>query len=381
MDDSRPFPRKVMGNGLGAVSDGAILFPILTLLVLKGGYSAAMLLTTAGITYIAAGFFFRIPMAVQPLKALTMGAIAIGATFDEIRIAGILVGILCATFLFVDTNLLSRKVPRHLVHGVQLGLGVILVTRGFQIAVASSPNLVGVCAICVIAYATIVGERHTRLPILGLISVVGMVFSLRLGAGASALALHSNLSSSSLSVRPLLIVSLVLPQIALTLANSVVATDDAARRYFGARAHRVTPRSLLGSISIGNVLFSAIGGLPFCHGSGGLTAHVRGGARDWSMNLFIGCGLLALSLFPWMGGSLAVKYPSVLLSPLLIAIGVFHMGLAQPSWVGRHKCGVLVVMAGVTLLTQNLLWTLLVGAALELAFYRRHQTTLKVSRP
>src|SRR5690606_37983249 len=110
-----------------------------------------------------------------------------------------------------------------------------------------------------------------------------------------------------------IILALVLPQLALTLTNSVVGTEAAARRYFGERAGRVTASRLLRSIGLGNMLVAPLGGLPFCHGSGGVTAHVKGGAQTWHMNLIIGGVLLTLAGASWLLDiALIPAYPQLL---------------------------------------------------------------------
>jgi len=76
---------------------------------------------------------------------------------------------------------------------------------------------------------------------------------------------------------------LVLPQIPLTFGNSIVATADTARIYFGTGAVRVTPGRLSLSLGITNVIAGFIGAAPLCHGAGGLTAHYRFGARSGAM--------------------------------------------------------------------------------------------------
>ena len=72
---------------------------------------------------------------------------------------------------------------------------------------------------------------------------------------------------------------LVLPQVPLTFANSCVATADAAQTYFGERAASVRPGRLATTLGSANVLAGPIGGMPVCHGAGGLTAHHSFGAR------------------------------------------------------------------------------------------------------
>src|SRR5208282_3787524 len=81
---------------------------------------------------------------------------------------------------------------------------------------------------------------------------------------------------------------LVVPQFALTFGNSVVATEDTARILYGEQAKRVTVRALCLSIGILNLLTAAIQGSPLCHGSGGITAHYRFGARTAKSSYVIG---------------------------------------------------------------------------------------------
>lgn len=170
-----------------------------------------------------------------------------------------------------------------------------------------------------------------------------------------------------------IVLALVLPQMALTLANSVIGTHDVAHRYFGDRAARVTPVNLLRSIGIGNIIMAPLGGLPFCHGAGGVTAHVRGGATSWRMNLITGGVLLFLALISgFLPYPLIPSYPEALLGALLIVTGGFHLLLAAPSWKQYDLRLILVLMAGVALATQNMLWVLTVGIAGEVVMRLYH---------
>ena len=90
--------------------------------------------------------------------------------------------------------------------------------------------------------------------------------------------------------------TLVLAQIPLTFGNSVVATADAEREYFGERARRVKPRAVAGSIALNDALAGLVGGLPVCHGAGGVTAHYRLGARSAAATVFAGAVLLSLAI-------------------------------------------------------------------------------------
>ena len=345
-------------NFLGAFSDGAILFPLLSTLSVGSSFSSVTLLASAGIAYLWAAWFFRIPMAVQPLKAVAIAAVVSGASFSEVRFAGGVVGVFCLTLAFVDVlgNLdrYIERIPRVLVHGVQMGLGVLLILKGLELF--SSWQIVAIAALLILLGLWI---RDSELPVLGLLATGGLLWTV---LSEKTMAPHLLAKEVSVHlVRPQVLLALALPQMVLTSANSVIATHDVAHRYFGTRANRVTPKRLLQSIGFGNLISSFVGGLPFCHGAGGLTAHVRGGASDWSSNVIIGVTLLGLAGIQLLGGQVRLNYPPVLLSVLLILVGYYHLKLSAPSWAKKTERVKLIAMLIAALATQNMIWILAAG--------------------
>jgi SulP family sulfate permease len=146
----------------------------------------------------------------------------------------------------------------------------------------------------------------------------------------------------------------------------MVATADTARLYFGERADRVTPRSLAASLGVANLFSGLIGGMPVCHGSGGLTAHYRFGARTGGAGLFVGgLFLLAALLF---GKSIPVLFgllPAAVLAVLLIYVGVEHAFLVRDSLGSLREGAVVAVVGLVTLATGNLAAAFAVGIAVD----------------
>jgi SulP family sulfate permease len=134
----------------------------------------------------------------------------------------------------------------------------------------------------------------------------------------------------------------------------VVATVDAERTYFGGRAARVKPRAVAGSIAVNNTLAGLIGGLPVCHGAGGVTAHYRLGARSAAATLFTGSLLLALALV--FGAALPevlIRLAPGALAGMLLYVAIQHGVLA--SQLERLPERVIVAGIGViTLLSGNL---------------------------
>ena len=346
--------RPCAGDLSGAFADGAVLFPLLVALAWQTGASAAVMLATSGVAYVITGRLFRLPIPVQPLKSLAITAIAVGASLAEVRIAGAALGVIFLVIALADVDRLARLVPAVIVHGIQLGLGVILLLKALAL-LGLDPLLLAAAAASVLAILAL--TRATGRPVLGGVAVISLLWGLWDATPAGA-------GAGSGDLRPWVLVALVAPQIALTLTNSVLGTQRTAQAYFGRDAERVTPRRLLGSIGCANLAVAAVGGLPYCHGSGGVTAHVHGGSRsEWS-NYIIGATLLALALALHYGGGGLPAYPAALQATLLAVVGLFHLQLARPSWRRDETRPVLLIMAGAALLSHDMLLVLVSGSLL-----------------
>lgn len=347
-------------NFFGAFADAAILFPLLAVFSSVEGVSPWIPLLSSGIAYIVAGFFFRIPISVQPLKSIVIAGVASGASAAEIRWSGLLVGVFCLGALALDVERWAARIPRSVIHGVQAGLGLLLIGQGWKaLGGASSFGPVALLVLCVVILV-LLSERRPEWPLLGAIGVAALT------AGFADRAPSSVLSFAPSRIRWDFVLSLVLPQIALTMANSVLATRDVCHRYFGNQAVRVTHGRLLSFIGIGNILAAAFGGLPFCHGSGGVTAHYRGGARHWNSVLPIGLFLILLSATVFTIGAGFPRMPPFLLAILLTATGVFHCTLARPTWEAPLGKMQLLVMGITAITTKNMLWVLVAGIGFEM---------------
>jgi hypothetical protein len=157
--------------------------------------------------------------------------------------------------------------------------------------------------------------------------------------------------------------ALVLAQVPLTFGNSVVATADAEREYFGARAERVRPGRLAGSIAGANLVAGLTSGLPVCHGAGGVTAHYRLGARTGGATLMAGGIYLALGVL--LGGSLVPLLH--LLAPAGLAAMLLFVAVQHGLLAARlERLDERVLAAGIAVIT---LWSgnLAIGAGAGIA--------------
>jgi hypothetical protein len=347
-----------MRNLLGAFGDAAVLFPLLAILSGVAGFSPWIPMATAGLAYIAAGIFFRVPMAVQPLKSIVIAGVATGAGSAEIRWSAVFVGAFCLLLLTTDIERWSSMIPSSIIHGIQAALGLLLILQGLK-ALGSPDFSAGFVFLIGTAGLVFLAGRRPQWPLLGAAGTLALLT----GFGTSSEPYFPRTDDSA--VRWGFVFSLALPQIALTLSNSVFATHDVCHRYFGPAAKAVTKKNLLGFIGGGNLVMAAVGGLPFCHGSGGVTAHYRGGARHWFANIVVGFFLLGLAAWTMVSGRFELAMPVLFLAILLATTGLFHIGLARPTWEAPGGRSKILLMSFVALATRNLLWVLIAGAALE----------------
>jgi MFS superfamily sulfate permease-like transporter len=355
--------KQKLNNVLGAFADTAILFPLIALLTVRSGFSGPMILFTTGAAYLFAAYFFKVPMSVQPLKSIAIAAVSVGASFSEVRVSGLLLGLVCLGLLKLDVERWTKKVPSSVIHQLQLGLGILLVFQGLK----GGLDLVIVAA-CLALYFV---PKLSEIPLLGLLATVGMLIAVFKAEPVSPDAVTHSLFQLDSKFRFGMILSLLLPQIALTMTNSVIATKDVSERAFGEEAKNVTIRNLLKSIGIGNVFTSIVGGMPFCHGSGGITAHVRGGStKAWSTGL-MGVVLVMLALIQWIKGSTVLEMPSQIVGILLITIGIVHMKLAKPTLQENHGRAKLITASVLTIFSRNLL-VVLIGAFI-MEYYFQYQ--------
>ena len=321
----------------GAVADVGVLLPIAVALIVSNGLSATAVLLPAGVLYLVAAFAYRLPIPVQPLKAFGAIAIAKDLGSDEIAAGALLMGVI---FIVLGRtgliDLAARAFPKPLIRGVQITVGLLFLKIAWGL-VTDPPRSFdepgfGATAAVALALAGLVLLIALRRAAISLVLVgLGAVLMIiqaggELSFGPSAIALpdfNGEVLVTALTV-------LVVPQLPLSFANSCLATADTARTYFGERADRVRAGRLATSLGSANVLAGAIGGMPVCHGAGGLTAHYAFGARTAAAPIMMGSALLVLAVLAGSGLSgLLAAFPLPILAALLAAAGVLHLGLAR----------------------------------------------------
>jgi MFS superfamily sulfate permease-like transporter len=191
----------------------------------------------------------------------------------------------------------ARITPRPVVHGLVLGLGLGFIGEGLRMA-EGDPRVALVAA----ALALVLIGRD-RVPTMLVLLAFGLAVALvrRPDALASLSAFQPSVRLPGFALAGLTwpdlvtgVVALGLPQAALTLGNAVIATVDENNRLFPDRPTTVKAVAL--DHGVMNLAAAVIGGVPMCHGAGGLAGHVRFGARTGGAVVMLGGVLLVLGL-------------------------------------------------------------------------------------
>jgi hypothetical protein len=279
----------------------------------------------------------------------------------------------------------ARTFTKPVVRALQLGVGVLLASAAVRLVLSPPDVFAGTPAApwpWILALATfagvVVAARSRRYWIALAILLVGVavvVVAAPPDLGAPGLTLPDPRLPAFADLGTAFFL-LVVPQLPLTFGNAVVAVSDLAHDEFGPRAAGVTPSRVCRSAGIGNVATALLGGMPMCHGAGGLTAHVRLGARSAGMNLLLGAVFLTLGL------SFAAQIPVLLgllpvwaLSAFLVYAGARH------AWLVRDQRGADLAVAIAAGALGAWFGNLAITAAVALvvvhgrAFLRRRRTS------
>lgn len=356
---------KAFGDASGALADLGTLLPLVAGVIAVTQMPAVPVLAGFGLFYLATGLYYRLPVPVQPMKAVAAIAIAGGASAGEIAASGVIVG----AFLLVLgvtgwINHVARLVPQSILAGLQLGLGISLGFAGLQLAVSSPAAALAIIALVAVLL------RFTRWPA----ALAALVFAglLSFATGIPAITLAISPATSLAGLTPLALqdftsaaTGLALPQMALTLTNAVVLTALIARDCFGDGARHVTPSRLSISSGLANLLMTPLGAFPMCHGAGGLVAHHRFGARTGLAPVLIGLGLLVIAVAPVLAGrDLLLSIPAAALGALLI-ISSWQLAVSRRLTDARPSCWPVIAATALTTVMFDPFIALLAGTACE----------------
>ncbi len=303
----------------GAMGDFGTLFPLAIGYIVVCGLDPAGLLVMMGLTNIVTGLVYRLPMPVEPMKVLAVVAIAQRWSPSMVYASGFAMGIL---WLFLSvTGLmgwLARITPRPVIRGIQVALGVMLAVQAVKMLAGGW--LLGLVAIAIVLLL----RRNRYAPAAVVLMLLGMAIMLVKGhfaqVQAPAFALPA-MMSFTLAESWQSLLRAGFSQLPLTATNAVIATSVLIKEYWPDKPVSETRLSLnMGLINLVGPLF---GGMPMCHGAGGLAGQYYFGARTGGANIIE--GLLELAMGLLLAQSIAglfTAFPVAIVGAMMFLVGI-----------------------------------------------------------
>lgn len=318
------------GECAGAFGDLGTLVPFLLAYITIVGVEPAGMLLAFGIAFIAAGAVFRTPFPVQPMKAIGAVAITGAAQTAVITPEAVTVAALATGFIWLvigatgTADRVARWVGRPVVIGIVIGLGLAFMLDGTRMMA------MGIWLAAPLLIATILLLSNRALLAMILILAVGAAWAVLAdpAVGAALGRVDAGFKLPSWPFHGLTweavfvgVVLLALPQVPLTLGNAIIAPVEFNNREFPDKP--ANERQVAISTGVMNTLGSLIGGVPMCHGAGGMAAQVSFGARTGGAPIILGVLLVMLALlFSESVATLLRLFPQPALGVMLFLAGV-----------------------------------------------------------
>ncbi|MBE7560935.1 transporter [bacterium] len=306
----------------GSFGDIGTDLPLIVGIILATGLDAGGVFIVFGLLQIATGLLYGLPMPMQPLKAMAVLVITQKIAGGVLLGAGVAIGaVMLLLTLSGALRLLVQWIPRAVVRGVQFGLGLSLATLALKnyIPAMGATGYALAAAGLFIMLALWGGRRFPPgLLVIGLGVVYALATDLRLGGIADGFGISlPKLQLPQLTDILTGFVVLALPQIPLSLSNSVIATEQTIHDLFPERRVGATRIGL--TYSLVNLIAPVFGGVPACHGCGGLAGHYAFGARTGGSVVIYGAFYLVVGMFLAGGLSEVIKaFPQPILGVVLL---------------------------------------------------------------
>ncbi len=352
----------------GAFGDLGTLIPFVVGYVTLNKMDPLGILVAFGLFKIFVGLYFRTPVPVQPMKAIGGMAIAHpeAITHGMIWGSGIFTGLFW--LLMGSTGAITwieKITTKPVVRGIMLGLGLTFVVEGLEMMrEAPFVALGGViltllllnsrrlpAMLCLLAYGTVIAFLQ-KPGLLHDLSNLSIRFRL------------PQLTFGRMSWQDLLagFVILGLPQAPLTLGNAIIGTVAENNQHFPDRKVRAKTISI--DHGVMNLVSTFLGGIPMCHGAGGMAGHIRFGARTGGALVILGVIVLLIGLFLSDSVSLILQvFPRSILGVILFFAGIELALVVKDIKLKKQNLFVLLITAGTAM------WNMGVAYLAGLLFY------------
>ena len=330
----------------GSMGDFGTLFPLAIGYIAVCGLNPAGFLVMMGVANIVTGLLYRLPIPIEPMKVLAVVAIAQHWTPSMVYASGFGMGIVWTVFALIGVmKWIAKVTPDSVIRGIQVALGIILAIEAIKMI--STWWIIGVLSII----TGLVLGRNRYAPAAIVLMALGLVIMIVKG--------QFNLVEPPRLTLPIItgfsprevwqsFLQAGLAQIPLTATNAVIATSALIKSYWPEKPVSESRLSL--NMGIMNLILPFFGGMPLCHGAGGLAGQYYFGARTGGANIIEGLIEIAMGLF--LAGSIAgllSVFPVAIIGAMMFLVGVELVKFAR----GIHW-GTDIIPMGTTLIVSLL---------------------------
>ena len=338
----------------GAFGDLGTFIPFVAAYITLNKMDPLGILVAFGVFKIFVGQYFKTPFPVQPMKAIGGMAIAHPETITHGIIWGS--GIFTAIFWLVmgltgAVSWLYRITAKPIVCGIMLGLGLSFVLEG--IGMMKGQPFVAIIALAATFFLLSKEKVPTMLILLAFGTGVALVMNPALWREITQISVAFRMPEiylNKIGWQDLVAGTLILglPQAPLTLGNAIIGTAAENNELFPDRPAKV--KTIAIDHGVMNIFSTAIGGIPICHGAGGMAGHVRFGARTGGALVILGVIVLILGLF--FSDSMATIFkffPPSILGVILFFTGLELASINKNIGSSRSDVYIMLVTAGIAM--------------------------------
>jgi len=342
----------------GSMGDFGTLFPLAIGYIVICGLNPASFLVMMGLCNIITGLVYQLPIPIEPMKIIAIVAIAQQWTPSMVYASGFGMGIIW--IILAITGIIERIAqitPNCVIRGIQVTLGILLMFQAYKMI--STNWIISIVSIIIVLFFR--QNRYTPAAIV--LMVIGLLIMLTQGKfdllSAPALAMPVFTTFSIKEVWQTLLLA-GFAQVPLTATNATIATSSLIKKYWPEK--KVSEKQLAWNQGIMNIILPFLGGMPTCHGAGGLAGQYYFGARTGGANILEGLIEIFLGLFLSASiASLFSVFPIAIIGAMMFMVGIELLKFAQEVKTSKNMIPMIITI--LTALVTNMFYGFLAGIA------------------
>jgi MFS superfamily sulfate permease-like transporter len=198
-------------------------------------------------------------------------------------------------------NKLKILIPKAVIRGVQLGLGLMLANIALKDYIVKDSHFFDYILVAIAGTIGIILMGNRKYPPAIFIILIGVVYALFFQIeNPTSLFSQVKIEIPNFSIPKWNDITagfllLALPQIPLSIGNSILATEQITKDLFPEKNISVNKIGI--TYSLMNIFSAFFSGIPICHGSGGMVGHHSFGARTGGSIVIYGIFFLVIGFF------------------------------------------------------------------------------------